>query len=312
MQNAVRLGLGISLIASSICHVPRARAVGGRWRHVVRLVVLTTAIIWTSPVRAAPSITYLGKPTDVLSMNPYFPLSGFHKVKFMPFRPKRPTLLVLASYLGRNSAIECWPLVKALGWFGVLTNVKSTYNSGFGPDEPKSYPTFDLSRARYRSHYIRLQYKDLVDQRGKLMGKLANAALRVYTAYSRPIPKYSTRTDPYDLVGASVSMDARSLPLLVFGKYVESASQILESSSFRVPVPPAQSTPGTLGMSPALAFEQVRTALIDGKDPPGSRLVEEVNAEANILAAIICHGDGNRPKTVCGRHAIRTIERYVK
>jgi hypothetical protein len=33
-------------------------------------------------------------------------------------------------------------------------------------------------------------------------------------------------------------------------------------------------------------------------DPKGSAVVEHVNAEANVITALICHADGKRPSSV--------------
>jgi hypothetical protein len=61
-----------------------------------------------------------------------------------------------------------------------------------------------------------------------------------------------------------------------------------------------------------MPFDTVRQALATGKDPQGSLLVEHVNAEANVLTALICHADGKRPGSVCNRSVIKRVLKYVK
>jgi Domain of unknown function (DUF929) len=43
----------------------------------------------------------------------------------------------------------------------------------------------------------------------------------------------------------------------------------------------------------------------------GSPIVADINAEANALTAFLCHADGMKPGSVCGRASIRTIVRSL-
>jgi hypothetical protein len=54
-------------------------------------------------------------------------------------------------------------------------------------------------------------------------------------------------------------------------------------------------------------------AMIANKDLtlPPNHLVENVNAEADIMTTIICHADGMKPAKVCGRAVIKTILKHV-
>jgi hypothetical protein len=40
--------------------------------------------------------------------------------------------------------------------------------------------------------------------------------------------------------------------------------------------------------------------------------VEDVNAEANIITAFVCHADGHKPVSVCSRPVVKRILKYVK
>jgi hypothetical protein len=51
---------------------------------------------------------------------------------------------------------------------------------------------------------------------------------------------------------------------------------------------------------------------LTGKDPAGTHGVEDVNAEASIITALICHADGERPSSVCKRPTIEAILKDVK
>jgi len=279
-----------------------------RWLVAAALMVTLGAL---SPlvVQADPAVTDLGKPME-LYVDPYFPLSGFHKVTFMPFKPTHPTLLVLASQGYDTSSIERWPLVKALGWFGTLTNVKPTTFSA-------KIATFDLSHARYHSRYLTLVYRDLLSVNNHILHKMSKVEFQLYTKYVRPFTASTQQQDPYALITASNGQGTteRELPLLVFGRYLSTLSQQMISGDFRGVPPP--DTPGIIGgtTGAAYSFRQIQDALIRGKDPAnnaGNRLVERINTEANILGALICHGDGGQPKSVCGRTIIRAIERHIQ
>jgi hypothetical protein len=51
---------------------------------------------------------------------------------------------------------------------------------------------------------------------------------------------------------------------------------------------------------------------LTGKDPAGTNVVEDVNAEANIITALICHADGERSSNVCKRPTVEAILKHVK
>ncbi|HEX6510516.1 MAG TPA: hypothetical protein VF221_23040 [Chloroflexota bacterium] len=70
--------------------------------------------------------------------------------------------------------------------------------------------------------------------------------------------------------------------------------------------PPPQSLNG-------LSFSRVHEVLVQGQNPRNApTLVEHVNAEANIIMALICHADGNKPANACNRPVIKAILKHVK
>lgn len=93
---------------------------------------------------------------------------------------------------------------------------------------------------------------------------------------------------------------------MVIGSYAQTASQVIISGDFEAPSGPL----GVLG--PPLPCDTIQSALVTGKDPPLTKLVEDVNAEANIMVALICHADGRKPAKVCDRPAIRQILAHMK
>jgi hypothetical protein len=103
------------------------------------------------------------------------------------------------------------------------------------------------------------------------------------------------------------------LPLVLAGGYVQTVSQLMIGADFGKPVPIPTSSTITSGLTTGLTFDTVRSALETGREPvSGSYLVVDVNAESNIISALICHADGMRPQAVCTRPAIKEILNRVK
>jgi hypothetical protein len=67
------------------------------------------------------------------------------------------------------------------------------------------------------------------------------------------------------------------------------------------------------GARSGLPFEAVRSALAANRDPvTGTAGAISLNAETNIITALICHADGGRPGSVCRRGAIKQILKHVR
>jgi hypothetical protein len=109
---------------------------------------------------------------------------------------------------------------------------------------------------------------------------------------------------------------ARTLPLLAVGEYLQTNSQVVLAPDFTRTVPITVTSPSgqpiQATVEAGLPFATVQDYLIHDKDPSFSHLVEDVNAEANIITALICHADGKKPEKVCGRPVIRTMLKHVK
>jgi hypothetical protein len=310
-------------------------------------VALVLLIALVGVAYALSTITNLGKPVNIQSTAAYFPLSGFHRVgTSLPLRGK-PELLFIGAQgpLFDRINVERWPVVKALEQFGSLTGIKAVdrtcvmLHSGNMNGQFCSLPTFDFSHARYRSRYLNFTSKDLIRSTGIVPGStkdhlfqpLTPAENAIFTRYARfkgqpycskgsagPASPYRC-SKPIDYILATIfpyssSPPARTLPLIAMGHYLQTASQDVGPSDLTNLIPNTP-PPGRIvysGVTEGLPFDTVRAALAQGKDPLNSTLVEDVNAEANIITALICHADGKRPASVCNRPVIKTILKHVK
>jgi len=81
------------------------------------------------------------------------------------------------------------------------------------------------------------------------------------------------------------------IPLVAVGGYAMSGSPIL---------------PEEISGRP---FTSVQSAL---KHNVGDTFVQDINAEANVLTALICHSDGMQPQAACGRPVIRHMVASVR
>jgi hypothetical protein len=297
---------------------------------------------------AVSNITNLGKPVDIQSTAAYFPLSGFHRVNTSLPTHGKPELLFIGAQGIRFERInvERWPVVKALQQFGSLTGINAvdrvciTLNSGNMHGQSCSIPTFDFTHARYRSRYLTFTSKDLVrstgvapgDYKDRLFQSLTPAENAIFTRYARfKGQPYCSKTSasghvtlyhcskPIDFLLATIfpystSPPARTLPLVAIGHYLQTVSQDVSPSDLTNLIPNTP-PPGEIiysGVTEGLPFDTVRQALAGGKDPQNSNLVENINAEANIITALICHADANKPASVCDRSAIKAILKRVK
>lgn len=257
--------------------------------------------------RAAGSITDLGKPTRDVSASDYFPLDGFHRIKTSLTSADRPELLFIAAQDDAASAIERWPLVKALDQFGTLSHVGTAITTlPAAAGGALTTATFSLAHATYRSRYLAFVHKDVLDGQGKYYQTLDAAEHALYVHYARQSTQCGP--DPNDpehyrcTVDNAAAETSHKLPLILIGRYIQTESQFLTRSVL-------DDQTATHGLS----FSAVQSALQTGQDPfAGSALVPDINGEANIMTALICRADGLQPKKVCGRAVIKTLLKHVK
>jgi hypothetical protein len=318
-------------------------------KRVGWIVLLGTLLLLASGGAIAGSnILNLGKPVDIQSTAAYFPLSGFHRVGTSLPAHGKPELLFIGAQGTRFEGInvERWPVVKALQQFGSLTGIKAVdrtcivMNVGNMHGQSCSIPTFDFTHARYRSRYLTFTSKDLVrstgvapgDYKDRLFQPLTPAENEVFARYARfKGQPYCSKTSaaghttvyhcskPIDYLLATIfpystSPPERTLPLVAIGHYLQTVSQVVGPSDLTklIPIAPAPGNTSYSGVTEGLPFDTVRQALAEGKDPQNSNLVEDINAETNIITALICHADGKRPASVCNRPSIKAILKRVK
>jgi hypothetical protein len=292
----------------------------------------------------------LGKPVEVQSTLAAFPLSGFHRTS-RPFTVGgRPALLFLGTNLAQvgsgvnavdgYSAAERWPAVKALAQFGRFTGLRAAkqvcYPSPAIGKNVCTTPTFDWAHAGYSSKYLAFDHKDLLTASGKRFQPMTGKERAFYYKYSRNTktrfaasahthiatsPFY--RDAPDDILSTVVEAaypvtdsSTRRLPLIAMGRYVETVPQVSSPGDFGVTVYANAPDPNThllASDSSHLSFSDAQNALIRGREPDrASSLVVDVNAEANIITALICQADGGKPAKVCNRAVIRSISRHVR
>lgn len=314
------------------------------WRTLVTrpglLVVVAGLILVTTGIAIATSgILDLGKPTNTLSTNSNFPISGFHRVKLnLRSHGKTEFLWIGTMWPGDPaSAVERWPIVKALEQFGSFSGIAvapqpcNTLNDSRVTDTACPLPTFDWSKARYFSRYITFIHRDLIDVQGQLFQKLPSAELRLFDRYVRQKGGAGVQSiaasiyDPNTIL--RVTDISKSFPFIAVGGYIQTKSQapLIGDVSVGRDYNPANSSvthnlPYPL-YSGVLNFDQTRSALASGKTPSlpavhGSvtfpSLVPDVNGEANVITALICHADSGRPSKLCNRPTIKEILKQGK
>jgi hypothetical protein len=311
------------LAACSPLQRPRAR-VG--W-----VVLLSALLLLASGAAVAGSnILNLGKPVNIQSTNAYFPLSGFHRIKTNLRLQGKPELFFMGVQGPVDKiSVERWPLVKALEQFGTLTGVKAVERDCNGQCSSAS---FDLSRARFTSKYLAFVSKDLTRyvnynaRRFQTLNPTENALYTTYVRFrgtpqcvkispTRKVVNYPCHSYEDYVTAAINSEDLRTLPLITIGGYLQTVSQDLSPTELTrsIALTPLPGAVSSIGINEGLPFDTVRQALSTGRDPAGvSTLVEHVNAETNIITALICHADGKKPASVCNRSVIKTILKHVK
>jgi len=286
----------------------------GRWL----LVGLVVAALSGGLSVAAGDILDLGKPTNNVSTISYSPLDRFHRITQSLRANGKPEVLYLGTMLisDSRSAYIRWPMIKALSQFGTFAQVVPVKRACLGHDI-RGNPACgqlaapDWSRARYSSHYIAFVHKDLMNDQAKLFQRMTPPERRLFYRYARTAPRF--KGDPDGIISSVFGNTPHSLPLVLIGNYLQTLGQIVIDGDFEFAYPPPPGTP-TAGTYKDLTWQQVSDALAAGRNPPqnAANLVGDVNAEANIMTALICHATKNQPTSVCTRPTIKLILKSVK
>jgi hypothetical protein len=262
------------------------------------LVILSCLLVPMKSL-ASESVVDLGKATNALP-NEYFPLSGFHHTGKLLTIKGKVELLFIGAQADPFSGMERWPVVMALDNFGTLGHITAVV-----PPCPVtnmqvclySYATYDWSHATYRSQYFAFVHKDVLDLQGHPYQRLSTSEQKLYRRYTGGKPSI----DPCS------PASTRQLPIVVVGGYVETVSPLVTCRDF--------STTTTVGQGTEqipMSFDAIRSAIIANKASTTSSTAYDVNAEANVITALICHADRLQPARACGRSVIKKILKYVK
>lgn len=291
-----------------------------RWERWL-LVGLAVAALSGGLALAGGNILDLGKPTTNVSTISYFPLDRFHRIKQSLRAHGKPEVLYLGTMLigDSQSAYIRWPMIKALSQFGTFAQVVPVQRACLGHDMAGNpncgqLAAPDWSHARYSSRYVAFVHKDLANNQAKLFQRMTPTERALFYRYARTAPRF--KGDPDGII-SSVSFgfgqSTHTLPLVLIGDYLQTLGQIVVGGNFELASYPPPGTP-TEATYQGLTWQQVSDALAAGKNPPqnAANLVGDVNAEANIMTALICHTTKNQPTSVCTRPTIKLILKSVK
>ncbi|HEX6506117.1 MAG TPA: hypothetical protein VF221_00645 [Chloroflexota bacterium] len=285
---------------------------GWEARALVRSLTSVLAFfVFGSVAAASGSVTDLGRPTNAIPL--YRALGSFRHIGTNLRIHGTPELLFVGTAQDEYSTAERWPVVKALDQFGTFAGVRVAAGTPCTADREsrvtclppadRTLATFDWQHARYTSRYLVFVYRELIDGNGRVRQPLSPLELSLVKRYAA-LPGYSSWHDTvWQTAENAQESSSRHFPLLLVDGYLETGAEV--------------AIPGDLSEKSgdhALSFATVQDSLRTGKpigQTPGT-LIPDFNAEANIITALICHADGKKPASVCGRPAIKAILKHVK
>jgi hypothetical protein len=248
-------------------------------------------------------------------------LDGFTKTgPFLEQGGKRELLFIgtMVSQLGFDSGasgVERWALVKALDQFGRFTGADALMtlecqgtsardHQCLAIDKYPGYPSFDLGHARFTSPYVVLANRDLIDLQQQVHSDLSTTERSLLQRYVEKFIYPAPRT--WADFAWRVSLESssnRGPPLVSIGGYLRVDAGVAIPGDL---LPTTSITP--------LTISAVQDSLRQGKAAGGApySLVPDINAEANVFTALVCHADGLKPRSVCRRAPIKTILKRVK
>jgi hypothetical protein len=96
----------------------------------------------------------------------------------------------------------------------------------------------------------------------------------------------------------------RSYPVVQIGRYLETLSNEVICADFSTQVSP----PGAPLQNEPLSFSEIQSRIIGDVRTTGT----DVNAEANVITALICREDRLQPSRVCARPVIKALLKHIK
>ncbi len=286
--------------------LPRVASVAGVAIACVIALAVSQSLATMNPAN-------LGPPTDAAP--PYQPLGSFQRVGAPLYQGGKVELLFISSQGDAYAAAERWPIVKALGQFGTFSGLRPAVS-----DRTRScpgVPTYDFTHAVYRSRYITFIHRDLQgwDPKTSTSPPLQRlnaeelSLLRRYGGVGFPPEASSSPT------GAPPSLAHRlrymSPPMELVGGYVLNGTYAAYGEL--VPASSAECGGFHPQSPPEPAFGQIQRALLAGYRNHSNRpYVFDIDVEANVITALVCHADNGRPASVCKRRVIAGIMRHIQ
>ena len=164
-------------------------------------------------------------------------------------------------------AAQRWPLVESLKEFGQFGELRGTTSAEI-KDMPSNLATYHLVGLDYKSNYVRFDHKEIQDRNFNELEKLSDEEASVFN-------KYNSKGDiPFLMIAGKK------------GVYVQISSGY---------------SPGTLS---GLSFSDIKSDLENNKDTQVSR---SINQETNLITALICYNNDNKPASVCNNPEIRDL-----
>lgn len=283
----------------------RWTAISGWIPSLVRLfrpvLFAISLLMGLGPVYAARATINLGALTDATDQ--YHPLGYFRNAHAGLRTGVKPIVMFLGSQFDGGSTIERWAVVKALQQFGKFRGMAAmTTLAVCDPhvtDHCVTIPgpaTPNITRASYASGYVVFDHKDLLDVRQKRLQSLSPTEHRIFMRFAyRKSPKghSADAPNPYWTI-----MGPR-WPVVVVGDFVETS-----------PLGPVADLEDWQGRP--YSFQQIQRALQQNDVQHFGSAVGPINAEANIISALICYQDREQPAAICGRPFIRSLLKHVR
>lgn len=211
-----------------------------------------------------------------------------------------PELLFIGTLWDAYSGYERWPVTKALEQFGSLSGVVPETHDAVLFGRTRAVSTFNWRNSRYQSPYLVFVDREIQGYHAGALARLTGRELGLYHRYVGPGPPHGTRNSNFLAVVTKV-------PLVALGGYVATTQNM---------------DPGELGTFPPSAanvedlvpfpFSTVQRALARGCARGCPQYVHDINAQVNVITALICHVDGRRPASTCDRPVIRALLRHVR
>ncbi len=292
----------------------RSRRLVPRVASVAALAIACVIALTVTQSLATLNPANLGPPTDAAP--PFLPLGLFQHVGAPLYQGGKVELLFISSQPDATAAAERWPIVKALGQFGTFSGLRPALSdlTRMCP----AVPTYDFTHAVYRSRYVTLIHKDLqsYDPKGQArqpvqlqrLNRGELALLRRYGGVGLPAPgaSGSPAATPSNLAYRLRNM---SPPMELLSGYVLNGAY----TAYGELVPNPDTCIGVhVQPAPETLFGPVQRALLAGYRKHYVPYVFDIDAETNVITALVCHADKRRPASVCNRHVIISLMKHMK